>query len=365
MKIGKLLILSITLIVVLLPFSHRALSQDDPETTPIPNAPVADNSIFLPFVIRQTISQQPGASHPRRIDHRSVDLFSQIPDQYLTAAKNMMVLFSDRSVGENINEGLNCLTATSWSESDSSCRNDYIDTNWNWKNFNQTDLNNGFVPPNIQFNPNPTTYNRNNWTYEFRMGTWSELTQGFIEELGPAYINRGYNVLSYQFSYLNVQEFDNIASLTSGFFANNSRDYDIYDLEAFWARNPNKIYVLWTTSLARGIGTQVAQDFNNQMRVYAGQRNMWLLDVADIESHTNLGVPCYDNRDSINYCKLGTGGNIISCENYPDDRLNLPAICQNYTTEVEGGHLGSVSGGKIRLAKAFWVLMARIAGWNP
>jgi hypothetical protein len=31
---------------------------------------------------------------------------------------------------------------------------------------------------------------------------------------------------------------------------------------------------------------------------------------------------------------------------------------------VEGGHLGSVSAGKIRVAKAFWVLMAQLAGWD-
>ncbi|MBE0411782.1 MAG: hypothetical protein IBX69_18800 [Anaerolineales bacterium] len=53
-----------------------------------------------------------------------------------------------------------------------------------------------------------------------------------------------------------------------------------------------------------------------------------------------------------------------NCEDYPDDGLDLPAICQDYTTEVDGGHLGSVSGGKIRVAKAFWVLMAQIAGWD-
>jgi hypothetical protein len=31
---------------------------------------------------------------------------------------------------------------------------------------------------------------------------------------------------------------------------------------------------------------------------------------------------------------------------------------------MNGGHLGSVSAGKIFIAKAYWVLMARIAGWD-
>jgi hypothetical protein len=40
-------------------------------------------------------------------------------------------------------------------------------------------------------------------------------------------------------------------------------------------------------------------------------------------------------------------------------------ICSDYTTESEGGHLGSVSGGKIQIAKAIWVMLAQIAGWVP
>ena len=87
--------------------------------------------------------------------------------------------------------------------------------------------------------------------------------------------------------------------------------------------------------------------------------NKPLFDVADIESHDPNGNPCYDNRDGVAY----NNGN--TSENYPDDGLNIPAICPQYTTEVDGGHLGSVSDGKIRIAKAFWVLMAEIAGWNP
>src|SRR5690606_2543925 len=63
----------------------------------------------------------------------------------------------------------------------------------------------------------------------------------------------------------------------------------------------------------------------------------------------------YDHRDGVTY----------NSENNPDDGINIPAICQHYTSETEGGHLGSVSAGKIRVAKAIWVLMAQLAGWNP
>jgi hypothetical protein len=48
------------------------------------------------------------------VDHRSVELFERIPDTYLAGARNLRMLFADRSVGQNINEALNCLTASSW-----------------------------------------------------------------------------------------------------------------------------------------------------------------------------------------------------------------------------------------------------------
>jgi hypothetical protein len=359
MRFGKYLLLTVALLTLLVPAAQPVFGQGEPDTTPVPNAQTADSRIFLPLLVKRTSSntQPPASSHPRRIDHNSVALFDRIPERYLTSARNLKLLFSDRSVGQNIHESLNCLTATSWAASPAPCRNDYIDSNWNWKTFDLTDLNSGTVPARIQFTPSPTRYNRSNWAYEFRQGTWTELTQEFIQTMGPTYISRGYDVLSYQFSYLNVQDYDNISNLTTGFFANTSRS-DIYDLEAFWARYPNKTFLLWTTSLARNTGSQVAEDFNNQMRNYGAQRNMWVFDVADIESHTDTGVACYDNRDGVNYC--GSNG----CENFPNDHLNLHAICQDYTTEFDGGHLGSVSGGSIRLVKAFWVLMARISGWD-
>ncbi|HSP80365.1 MAG TPA: hypothetical protein VLQ93_17670, partial [Myxococcaceae bacterium] len=143
-----------------------------------------------------------------------------------------------------------------------------------------------------------------------------------------------------------------------GYYANGIERWDISDLEELEAQHPDKRFIYWTTSLARSIGTLDGTRFNDQMRQYAVARGGVLFDVADILSHDEQGQPCYDNRDGVEYC----GSN--SCENHPDDGLSYPAICQDYTTELEGGHLGSVSAGKIRIAKAFWVLMARMAGWD-
>ena len=321
-----------------------------------PTSPNTPTTIFFPVVQRQNPAPEPVGNIV--IDHTSIALFDRIPERYITAAKNLRLLFSDRSVGQNIHDALDCLVAASWDSSQADCRRDYYNASWDWKTYGLADLNNGTVPTRILFEPDPFKYNRNNWRYEYRQGTWSELTQNFIQELAPAYINSS-DVLSYQFSYLNINESDNIDDPQTGFFANNPTHYDIYDLEAYIARYPNKIFFFWTTSLARSIGTDVGVNFNNHMRQYARDHNKILFDVADIQAHTEQGTPCFDNRDGVQYC---TQNGV--CENYPNDRLNIPAICQDYTTEVDGGHLGSVSAGKIRLAKAFWVLMARIAGWD-
>lgn len=292
------------------------------------------------------------------VDHTSVELFEVIPEEFLAKARNIKMVFADRSVGQNINVALDCLTAASWADTPGYCRRDYINNNWEWESFNQADFNGGRVPKRILLTPNPVKYDRKNWIFEAHGGDWSSVTQDFIERIAPAYIDE-FDVLSYQFNYFHVDDKSDIADPENGFFSNNPRKFDINDLEAYISAHPDTIFFFWTTSLARGIGSKTAVDFNQQMRDYAVANNKILFDVADILSHTDQGVPCYDNRDGIEYCSMR--GN---CENYPDDGLQLLAICQDYTTETNGGHLGSVSAGGIRIAKAFWVLMAKIAGWD-
>jgi hypothetical protein len=303
------------------------------------------------------------------VDHRSVELFERIPDTYLAGARNLRMLFADRSVGQNINEALNCLTASSWPQAPSYCRRDYdgvVGSTWNVKLFGLEDYQNNWVPERILFSPDPLKYNRSNWVYDSAAGSWSDIVEIFVTQLVPRYINSK-DVLSFQFSYLNIAVGSNIADSRDGFFVDLPSDYygtsrvrwDISDLEDLESQYPNKIFIYWTTSLARNIGTAEGTAFNNQMREFAIEKEKILFDVADILSHDDRGNPCYDNRDGIEYCSLSG-----LCENHPDDGVSIPAICQDYTTETDGGHLGTVSGGGIRVAKAFWVLMAKIAGWE-
>lgn len=292
------------------------------------------------------------------IDHDDVDLFDHIPENFLDSARNTRMLFSDRSVGQNVHEALDFLAYPSWAQTPASARRDYTDDQWHWKTFNQNDWNAGLVPDRIRFIPDPVRYDRSNWHFALKSGSWKELTQDFITVLGPSYAD-SVEVWSFQFSYLNVTETETIAEPQTGFFSNQANSPDIYDLETFLASYPNHTFVYWTTSLARGIGTSVSTSFNEQLRDWCLANDKILFDFADILSHTDQGAPCFDNRDGIPYTSQ-TG----QMEDHPDDGYAYPAICQDYTTETEGGHLGSVSAGSIRIIKAMWVLMARIAGWD-
>jgi len=303
------------------------------------------------------------------VDHNSVALFDRIPEQYLTAARNLPMMYMDQSVGMNISQGLDCLAASSWGEAPVHCRRDYDPTSstpWTVRAYTAADLQAGTVPPLIQFPADSNRYNRSNWTFVSQSGSWQEYLAAFLTTQAPAHINQK-DVLSFQFTYLHVAAGSDIVDPNEGFFVDqphsgfypNRERWDISDLRDYQAQHPDKVFIYWTTSLARDIGSAESITFNEQMRQYAIANQFPLFDVADILSHDPEGNPCYDNRDGVEYC--GPNG----CENYPDDGQNVLAICQNYTTETNGGHLGSVSGGKIQLAKAFWVLMAQIAGWRP
>lgn len=284
------------------------------------------------------------------VDHTSVALFEQIPEQYLNAAANLDMFFMDRSVGGNIDQGLTCLSYPTDEAAPNHCK---VYTHGGNPSF-------PVDPSEVNWN-RPGGYDRSNWDFEFwpvpGCDPWYDKVDCFIDRMNVL-INQ-YDVVSYQYSYLEVSEGSTIADQPGGFFWDNPDRSDVYDFEAYVAQHPDKIFIYWTSSLARTTGSHVSEAFNDQMRQYAVDNDKILFDVADILSHAPNGSPCYDNRDGQPY-SFGQNS-----ENYPDDGQNLLAICPQYTTEVDGGHLGSISAGKIRVAKAFWVLMAQIAGWNP
>ena len=311
-----------------------------PSSTPTPIPPTATPTTTLSGAII--------------VDHTMVSLFESIPTQYLTAVRNMKQLFIDRSVGANIDEGLTCLSAAdAYGSVPNHCRRDYTDgTLTTFSSYTQTDHDLGNIPAYMDFNPSTTIYNRSNWSYEFwgdypENGTsdyWYDKVDYFISRANQAKTaDPTLEAISFQLSYLAVDTDSNIADPTNGYFSATSPFSNVSDIEAYEAANPGVTMIYWTTSLSREIGTQQATDFNNQVRAYVQANNKYLLDVADIESHDPSGNPCYGSTPSSS---------------------TQPVICQNYTTEISGGHLGTVSGGKIAVAKAYWVLMACVQGWD-
>lgn len=93
--------------------------------------------------------------------------------------------------------------------------------------------------------------------------------------------------------------------------------------------------------------------YNNKLvRDYAIANGMALFDFADIESHDPAGTsyPTTNGTDSCAWCSAW-------CQSHPSDCVNLP--------NCSGGHLSGVNGLVcIQKAKAFWWMMARLAGWD-
>ena len=309
------------------------------------------------------------------VDHTSISQFENIPDAYLQAARNLRVLFMNRSVGANTNSALDCFTASDYGSTPVTCRRDFqlVNGSWQMTNRDNADLAAGLVAPYIRFSPSPTRYDRSNWQFYFFYDSWDKMTTDFIQGLHngsiPAQTDTNqavnlnplnFDVISFQFSYLNV---DNGSTIADFFTVRPGQFDDVYDLEREVAEHltpasPQRVFVYWTSSLARGIGTDASTEFNNRMRDWCRTNNKILFDFADIEAYDMNGNPCYDNRDGVPY----TNPSGSASENHADDGRQIPAICQEKTTETDGGHLGTAQG-SLSVAKGLWLTIARVAGW--
>ncbi len=256
------------------------------------------------------------------VDHHALDQFDRIPDDYIKAASELRLLFRHASVGANIGDGLNCLM-----------------NNFSGKRPHQCDRD--LPAGQVIFDQK---YDRTNWTFEFHSpppsanpGWWNKVNF-FIDRINNLSPTESYDVISFKVGYVDGIPGSNI---DDKFFNNNPTDNlpSVEDLETLTAAHPDKTMIWWTMGLARVVGTEDAASFNRQMRDYALAHNKVLLDIADIESHTPDGTACTDSA--------GAG---------------IEAICQEYTAEAVGGHLNAL--GAQRMAKAVWVLMARLAGWK-
>ncbi len=97
----------------------------------------------------------------------------------------------------------------------------------------------------------------------------------FVQVQVPTYLGEK-DILSFQFNYFHIDQGSAIDGelradgvYLPGFFdadPGNPDRWDISDLEALEAQHPDKIFIYWTTSLARNVGSIDGQNFNTQMR---------------------------------------------------------------------------------------------------
>lgn len=280
--------------------------------------------------------------------------FDNLTADEIVAAASLRVAFVNQSVGSNIADGLKvCLSKpTSYGNGTTIEQKQFKNQCLKWQHvvaaYNSP-------PSEVSWSG---SYDTSNITY-FWMGTggttpyvpctldcayWYGALNAFMNFV-DAHASE-YDVFLWMPSYLHVMP----GTTFMNFFTAQVNRPDYQDFQALRQRHPDKVISIATTSLARGT-TEAATPVNAELRNLTQDV---LLDVASVESRDPYGVSCYDNRDGVFY-SFGGG------ENYPDDGINTPAICQHYTSEKDGGHLGSASAGKIRMAKAFLLFLVEIA----
>ncbi len=167
-------------------------------------------------------------------------------------------------------------------------------------------------------------YDPNNWVFEARMGNWRDKIDDLVTQTATRL--EDFDVFMMKFCYIDA-------------LGDSHPDWEYFrsSMEKLEADYPGKTFVWWTIPLTRD-GQPGTDSFNAQMRSYCAAHGKVLFDIADIE--------CHESNDT----KLvNAGGNEI--------------ISANYTKEIHAGHLNPT--GRIRVASAFWHLMARIADWKP
>ena len=237
------------------------------------------------------------------IDHTSLELFDQIPDEYIRAASQLRLMVRGASVEDNINLGLDCL----------------------WGNFSGR-------RPSRCFNHFNLKYDRSNWSFQFRSNPgWIDKVIDFIEQADIQI--QDYDISSFTFGYVDGFDGGSYPIISN---PENFQNFYVDKIEILEANHPDKIFFMWTMSLAR-LGYENTQNFNTMVREYANKNGKILFDIADIESHD-------------------PGGNrVVNDQGYE-------IIYHGYTNEERSGHLNRE--GQEIMSKAVWVLMARIAGWD-
>ncbi len=182
----------------------------------------------------------------------------------------------------------------------------------------------GDHPTNVSCSGYPAgVYDRSRWLLELRAGNWKSKIDDLVTQVELRADD--FDVFMTKFCYIDA-------------LGDSHPDWEYFRaaMEQLEADYPGKRFVWWTIPLTRD-GQPGTDVFNKLMRDYCTANDKILFDIADIECHEPNGV----KLTNVN------GDEIISAL---------------YTKEIHAGHLNIP--GRIRVAGAFWQLMARLAGWT-
>ncbi len=256
----------------------------------------------LRLTLIATAAPQHASGAGMTIDHNAVDS-SQIPQEWLDAARELDTFFAHRSVGNNILAGMADLQG----QDPVRYAIEIAGNSPSWFVSNS-----GILHRSLGINGEPQTK-----------------INGFDD-----YIRGGYHVAD-----VTMMKFCPGDTLPFG----SVPAEDIWPayqamMEGLEQAYPETIFVWWTLPIftaADDRGNDEKEVFNGLIRDYCAANGCVLFDIADIESHDPDGNP------------------VTSAAGYE-------AMWNGYS--YDGGHLNEA--GRVRVARAYWWLLARLAGWE-
>ncbi len=244
------------------------------------------------------------------IDHTAVSNFDKIPEAYLNYAKELTFQYAHRSDGSNVLSGL-----------------DYLEEHVDGVKYSQAT---GYLSlPSVESPQALRIYDGNGSdSYVYPSLYW----QGSGLNITRSVVQSG--TLNYSmWSWCDELTYYNSSQLNDYFTSMSQLESEFPQMR-----------FIYMTGFVNGADTTVKNN-NAAIRTYARDHNKILFDFADIENYDPAG----------NYYPNNTRENSWAsswCSAHPNDCKNLPSCSHTHglTCVVEG--------------KAFWYMMARLAGWN-
>ncbi|OGU37933.1 MAG: hypothetical protein A2X61_15285 [Ignavibacteria bacterium GWB2_35_12] len=261
--------------------------------------------LIFPFINSSNVKLY--AVNPLIADHNSVSEFENIPDSLLPLAIPIRLMFQHASVGGTVNDGLDCVQGSRENPKECDEFPDY-------------------------------KFDRRNWEFQPRGNSgWYGKINDFVEGV-DSQIDK-FDIFSFKYCYLDgldgLQEpCGSPFNITKTMQAWNTLKDSMETLEN---RYPNKKFVWWTIPLTQ-IGMYCTDTLNTLIRNYVRENGKILFDIADIEAY-----------DTINIHQTNPNGWELAFKSY----------CGEQQPGAQACHPNWL--GKLRLAKAFWWLMTKIA----